>query len=206
MAVGDLLSVQVVGASATQVAINTVHYQVVAEAGAGVPVGIIATQMDTLLHAAYKALMSAQATYRGVMVTKIWPLPRSVRGEENQNAAIGQVAGDGLPWQVSGVLSFSTAFGGAKYRGRVYIPFPGEADNDNTQAPIAGYVTRLTTLLNLWLASQVINNGGNSVTITPGIYHRGDHTFTPFNTGLAKQLWATQRRRGNYGRENAPPI
>ena len=46
-------------------------------------------------------------------------------------------------------------------------------------------------------------SGGNTATLIPVIFHRGNGTTTDITLCKPRPLWATQRRRGDFGRINA---
>src|SRR3546814_8120191 len=52
------------------------------------------------------------------------------------------LGGDLLPGQVCGMVTKLTAAAGRRFRGRVYVPFPLETDNDGI-VPSAAYVARI---------------------------------------------------------------
>jgi hypothetical protein len=206
MQVNDIVQVQIVTSTTTQLGLNTVHYLVTAVGGAGVDTTDVATFMDGIFAGPVKNLLSEEARYEGILATKIWPQPRSVRGKSTAGAGIGATVGDGLPWQVSGVITIATLLGGRKYRGRMFVPFASESDNDNNIRPVAGYVARLNALAALLVVTQNIVVGANSNTLVPVLYHRGDHSTTPIETATGRDLWGTQRRRGGFGQQNVLPL
>jgi len=48
--------------------------------------------------------------------------------------------------------------------------------------------------------------GGNDATLLPVVFHRATNTGNDITSYLVRPVWATQRRRGAYGRQNVPPF
>lgn len=204
-AVDDIWQLRVGCYSPVQAGINVVNYKILSIAGGGLSDVQLATSLDALLESSYKAAMSVSATYYGVSLQRISPLPKTAAVIIDANEGAGTVAGDILPLQVSGLFSFQTLLAGPKYRGRIYIPFPGEASNDTDGTPTGAYRTLVAAIAaDLFQVSHT--SGGQTTNINPVIWHRATGTSTECVGGLVRAKWATQRRRGAYGRVNAPPF
>lgn len=191
-----------------QAAINTFHYKVGALNGAPKDVDVIDV-FDNALAPLYKTLLNANAHYRGVSLSRVFPAPRTKPVVRVVNDGPGVVAGDLLPSQVCGIISATTDFAGPKYRGRAYIPFPGEVDNLVGAVPTATYVASAQLLANKvfgqWLGIGLVA-GVNDVTLDPVIFHRTGATSDLITGSKSKAAWATQRKRGAYGRLNPIPF
>jgi hypothetical protein len=205
-----------------QAACNVRYYLLVSHAGNGASQDAVAAAIDAEVATDLKPLMSSAAEYLGSTTQRVWPTPPTVASFLQTARGFGAVTGDPLPKQVSGLIMLRTEFAGRKYRGRMYVPFPGEADNDATTKPSAGYQARLVTLGNSLVAdvnagaapdTSVLQPGlpGRTKTPVPGDPDRFTYplngTFVPFidNFGL-RTIWATQRRRGDFGRKNVSPF
>jgi len=210
MPVGDIFRVRIACQSVAQGSINVLHYRLASlGAGTGQPsVTEIATQLDAHWFLSFKALVDDAHQYRGTGVQLIFPPPPAVEGTATANAGAGHVVGgDALPKQVAGLISWRTAFAGRRYRGRSFIPFPGESDNSEQQVPTAGYVTRLATLAGKIAIPPLITSiSGANANLELVIWHRDSSTYTPVNNYIVRSFWATQRRRGDFGRPNAAPF
>lgn len=160
----------------------------------------------------YKALISQSATYRGSRASfreanglfdTAWEI-------ETFNQGVGGVLGDPLPKQVSGIVTRLGVFKGRKHRGRVYVPFPGEASNDPVEGrPNNTYLTALSTYGQKITDPLAVNNLGNTATLLPGhivTVAPGNNQFHEWVSYVHRPYWATQRRRGDYGKENESPI
>jgi hypothetical protein len=111
-----------------------------------------------------------------------------------------------LPGQVSGMLTKRTGFPGRSGRGRIYIPFPSDAFVEPTNnVPTAAYVGKLQQIANFYAADFSFVAGGTSYTFQPVLFRKKTKTVTPLTAVQTRPRWATQRRRGNYGRVNVPP-
>lgn len=206
LAGGDICRLRVACYTANQVGINVAHFQVTSVTGTSRNDAQVADDFNTSLAPRYKTALSAQARFRGVSFQRILPLPPTFPQIVTTLDGVGLVAGDMLATQTSGIVSAKTEFAGAKYRGRVYIPFPGEASSDVNGIPIAQYVTDIEDIGEELYTPVVLGAGGNTVTLTPCIFHRATGTATKIDGFTARQKWATQRRRGSFGQVNPTPF
>jgi len=166
-----------------------------------------ADQLATFIQGNYAALLSTLATFWGVSVQAVPPTAPSPPANSAGAPVPGTAAGDMLPSQTSGIITLRTAAIGRRNRGRVYVPFPAEADSSPQGRPTVGYIGRLGNLAAQLTLPLTIAAGGGTAIVEPVIYHRLDTppTSTFITAAVARPLWATQRRRGDYGRPNPPP-
>lgn len=156
-------------------------------------------------------LLNSQAQYRGLIMydTDAIPLPTPIYSTEGADS--GTAGGDPLPGQVSGIITLRSTIAGRAGRGRKYVPFPGENDNDGSTgfpAPVVDYKDRLEDLAPLFGSSFVFedpDNPGVTIDLDGVLYQDGDPTYFITST-VARRAWASQRRRGSYGRANIPPF
>lgn len=184
--------------------------------GTGATLASFATVLAAQVGAALKACIASTAQYRGFSLKKMTPLPPSVATINTTNQGAGGVVGDVLPRQVRGIITLNTAFAGRPWRGRVYVPFPAEPDNDADATPSAGYLTRLETLGTSLIGSYpAVGAGGNTsdfhaVMIRKTWDQFGNLTAVQFRADIlsriARERWATQRRSGTYGSPNISPV
>jgi hypothetical protein len=195
----------------SQVGINVMHWQVTSTVGVGVSQQLIAAALDTRIAALYKNLISSSVTYRGVIIQKVWPLPRVVAEFSVASTSGGSTAATQAPTQVAGLVSFRTAKAGRAFRGRMYLPFLGSGSIDAGGNATAPYVTALQAFATALIPALTVTSAGNSNTMTPQIYHPRGYGAPPVNlhsvdtivSATASPLLATIRRRGNYGRSNS---
>lgn len=202
----NVLAVRVWTTDGDQAAVNTIHYQVTAVAGSSITDSDAAAAFDERIEAPYKAVLTTSSTYNGVQVSILTTPPAATVNHVVQ-AGPGTVEGDTLPRQTCGLISYYTNLGGRKYRGRNYIAFPPELYNETgTGTPTSAYKSLLLTLAEALCFELTVTVGSDQVTLTPVIYHEADKLTTDITSRVPRQKWATQRRRGSYGRPNASPI
>jgi len=202
----DLLEVTVVCRLEPQTAMNVYHYRASAIITGGATLGEIVSAIDSAFKPVMRPLVNPAATYRGVFMRDLTsPFDRPAFTIDGSSVGTG-TAGDLLPQQTCGLVTKYTQFGGRAFRGRTYVPFPGEADNEADNSPSAAYQAKLATLATLILASQVVVGVTGSTTIVPVIYHVGTGGANDITETKARSEWATQRRRASRGAPNIDPF
>jgi hypothetical protein len=211
MPVNDILAVRVEATIAEQTAVNVRTFRVDNETAPVPSFADIAAHFEGIMAPIYKQLMSSAATFNGVAVRKIFPLPSLMEGISDAAAGPGERLAEALPRQTCGLITLRTLFAGRAFRGRVYVPFPGEDENELGGLPNAGYLSVLDTLGAAWIAPRTVVVGAGSIGLVSGIFHRAkvppspiDNTFTPVVAFTTRGGWATQTRRGSFGRPNPP--
>lgn len=209
----DVLLVTLASYTPSQAGLNNLHYIVLDTSGGGVTLAELANAIDALVAAPMKAWLGTNARWRGVSVRNLAP-PATPGYAETGSDGPG-LAGAGLPTQTSGLITLKTAVGGPGGRGRIYPPFPGQdfvADTGGMN--LAG----LTALVDLCAAIPVLRNftafGGGTcrlqLVVASSLLHweAGVPLPTPLSvTELKPQgAFATQRRRGQFGRINPEPF
>lgn len=203
---GDVYEARICCVRGLQAALNVRHYLCVAVAGGGVSDLEFAGALDVLLAPLYKAILSGAANYRGVGVKRISPGPVTAEVSHTGNNGPGTVAGDPLPSQISGIITWSTGLAQRTRRGRSYIPFPAEADSDVLSVPSASYLTRMLAITDALRNDISVGTGANTATFSPVVYSRKLNSAAHITSGLAANRWATQRSRGPFGRTNPAPF
>lgn len=204
--VGDIYEVRFVCELPPQISVNVWHMRVSAVTGAGANDQAIADSIDTRMSMAFKGLLSDDAVYRGVGSKKISPAPLGVEFVGNLGAGAGTNIGVPLPKQITGLITKRTLFPGGQGRGRMYVPFPNEENSEAPGVPTVAYRNLMATLANLFVGNQTAGPIGNQVTFVYGVYSRVSSTFSDITGGIVRAKWATQRRRGDYGRSNVAPF
>jgi len=203
---GDLLIVRIAMFHTDQAGLNIRHYRVSNSQGAGVTDQEVVDALDLLYEFDYKASLSSAATYRGVSVQKFLPAPPLQAVFSTVSAGIGGLVGDPLPKQVAGLVTLRTQFAGRKFRGRMYIPFPSESVNEVDTQPSAAYIASIAAIGTNMIAQQSIGLAPDTADVTPVLFHRLGGTTDDLTSRVASPLWATQRRRGDFGRKNILPF
>lgn len=210
---GMLVSARFWTADSEQASINVINYRVPSVTGVATTDQDMANYLDLQMASVYKPLIYNAANYRGVQVAILGVTPRPATVFSNTHAGAGTAGATGLPRQTCGLVSYQTALGGRRFRGRTYLPFPTTADNQTNGTPTPGYLTLLTNWLAQLFASNTVPNAGatGSAAILPVLNHRAGKTpipatVTDITHSTVSPSWATQRRRGSFGRANSVPI
>ena len=202
---GNFYQVRVLAVLAPQIALNVFHYDVTATTGTGATEAQIALAFDNLLAAAYKAVMANPATYRGVGTKKVYPT-QGLESISIANVGVGTGGANTLPFQTAALLHIQTALAGRKGRGRAYLPFPPVAGATAGGEMAAGYVALCDAVGTALKTGVTAGGGGNTNTFTLGVYHRQTSAMDLWTSVACMAKWATQRRRGDYGRPNVAPF
>jgi hypothetical protein len=212
---GDLLKVSVYCTNNEQASVNTFWYSVIGVGSPDASDKDMATLLDTgFLNTAMPPILNNLTRYNGVEVQIYRPAGGLY---VIFNAAISIVgAGNGtggsvaLPRQTAGLTDWRTTFAGRAYRGRTYWPFPSVSHDIGDGTPTAAYIALLTTLTNGFLNFTNVTGTGTA-TVALIMRHRKNKAGTIpipslITTGTSLNKWATQRRRGSFGRPNVSPI
>lgn len=204
---GDILKVTVVCQGLQgQVALPSVHYVV------GITVGApqdqdMANAIDAFVAATYLPLMANTASYVGTIAQVIFPLP--VQQRVVANVAVGPGTGGATPMaqQVAPIISFATPLTGPAQRGRWFQPFvPDNIISGLTGELINTYKATLQNWASFLLTLATIGAGANVAAVNLCIFHRDSGTFDIVSSAKAERLVGTQKRRGNFGKQNVSPI
>lgn len=206
LVLGDIIELKVGTFCLNQAGINVLHYRV-AVPDVNITLDEVAQAFDVELAPKMKAVIAANATYYGTRAQIIHPTPVSVAFVSATAVGPGTLGnGNAMPTQVSGVATKLTDVAGRKYRGRMYLPFPGEIDDDGTTStPTAGYVTDAEAVASFLLDPVAGIVGLGAVELTPIIWHRSTSTWNEITSWRVNDKWGTQRRRGAYGQANTYP-
>jgi hypothetical protein len=126
----------------------------------------------------------------------------------NSYSGPGTGGANALPLAVCGLGHLRSGGIGRSGRGRAYLPFPSTAfATPATSEPTAAYITAATTLLENLATIEEFGSGGNVADVDLIVFNR-NAAFAGGNPGPAvttwnvSPLWATQHRRGDFGRTN----
>lgn len=209
VATGDILLYQMVCQQSEQVAYTGIHYRVGTVNLPAPTLGELVQGLDQVFASLIKNLVSSEAQYKGSILRRVWPKPPSPMAGVIDAAGPGLVVGTLMARQVSGVISKVTALAGRAYRGRCYTPFPAIASNVSNGVPTPVFLTALNALATELAEVQTIIAVA-PVDLHPVIYHKGpkppEGTYHDLIGTKGRQFWATQRRRGSFGRPNSSPI
>lgn len=189
-----------------QTSINVRHLRVDTVSGTGATPQQLADALSNGIGTVLKPLLSSGATFRGAGVRVIWPLPVTVETLSNAGNGLGAAGGTAQARQTCGLISLRTPLAGRANRGRFYVPFPGGNDNAIGAIPSTTYQTNLAVLMGYLVATVTAGTVPNTNNFVPIIWHRQAKFSTDITSGTINNKWATQRRRGSYGRPNSSPI
>jgi len=206
LAPGDIMKCRVWCADAEQASVNTYYFLV---NDIGTPAATdsdLAQGLDTLLAPLYKAIITNDASYRGVEVQIASQIPLPVPQFWATHTGAGTAGTPGLPRQAAGLVSFRTTLAGPGHRGRVFLPFVAAASNRAPGQTTTTYIDDVTDLMNALTNYSAVSSGGRTATVQFGIFSKKNSNFFALENFIVAAGWATQRRRGSYGRPNVSPI
>ncbi len=212
LAVDDIVEVTTYCKANDQLGLNVFHYKVTQNA--------LNNSLGRVVESLEGGAAAASATLRSLMPTicafagwsvRIYNPGPSILYYDTTGIGAGTVTGDLLPRQCAGLISKRVNVAGRRKGGRFYMPFPGELDNAETSIPTDGYLARLGDLA-AELLGALTDSGGNILavpvvakkTIVAGVTNIS--TTRQIIAMNPKQKWATQRRRGSFGRTNVSPF
>jgi hypothetical protein len=202
---GDIVESVTYTSYGSQIGAIVRHWVIGSTTGAGGTDQALVNVLSAAIGPPLKALMNNQAVYQKTRLAKILPLPRLAFVESSLGFGNGGVGGDILPQQSSGLISLRSQLAGRAHRGRAFIPFPSETDSNIAGVPALGYQTNLQAMGVVLATSYVFGNAPDQGQAFPAIYHRVTFNVTQISGFVIRVGWATQRRRGTFGRPNVLP-
>lgn len=197
-----------------QVGINVVYYEIGTVVG-GISDADFAHIRSTFHAGPYKGWLSSRSRYdgTGIKIVDPDPFPEILSASGNGPGVAGAMQ---TPTQVSGLIRFGSAttvlghtLPPKKYipKGRIYIPFPAQQWADDDGLMKASAVTALGLIRDTFPMTDVavgaLGTAPYSLKIKTG------STLVPYVQVTSRgipQLFATQRRRGDFGKINASPF
>lgn len=204
---GDQLEMRIYCYTPSQISVNTIHYYVpTVPVTFGATVLEIAFVLNAIIAPLFKGLIASTARYRGLSLQKI-NAPARVPEVAKTLDGPGTGSSGLTPTQVCGIVHFKTSLAGPANRGRLYLPFVDLSDVTSAGAPGAAYITAINTLFTALGTSDTIVGAGGSTRIDMTIRHKANPLVnTPVESIEPGTKFATQRKRGMYGRTNATPL
>jgi len=207
LASGNLVQVRVWCNQLEQSSVNTFYYRV------GTVIGIVtdqnlANQIDAVIAPLMKPILQNNADYQGVTAQILNATPRPIPVQSTSNAGPGTGGAVGLPRQACGFTRWLTDFAGPRNRGRTYWPFPGTASDQDQGVPSDAYLNDLTDLVSGLRTFDSVSGDdpGDSAGTVMVIHSQFVPSPVPIRTGVSIRKWATQRKRGSFGRANSSPL
>lgn len=206
LAAGNVLRMRAWFTIAEQAAVATWCYKVGTITGSLV-LSDVAISFDSIMHVKLKAMVTSQARYNGIQcyLLNTLPLPRPQDVTANAGACTaGPIA---LPRQSTGITSWFTDFAGPGNRGRTYWPFPPASGDETIGEPNAAYIAAVDDVCGDLKNNIVFTGSGGSANGILSLFVKRTPTAPiPIREFLTHPKYATQKRRGSYGRTNASPI
>jgi len=207
--VDDVIQNRAWSADSEQAAVNTIYYECLTTDGAFTDQDFV-DYMDSIWGTHFPPLLANTAGYSGATAQIMhFPYAEDATVFQSASAATGTAGAIGLPRQASAIISWYGTGAGPRNRGRLYIPFPASADDEGNGNPTAGYLARLGTLATNLKSVSSITQGGHTASFRLVIFHRAtappNWTEDVFRYTI-KDKWATQKRRGDYGKANSGPF
>jgi hypothetical protein len=207
---GDLINFRVWCTSGAQASVNTFWYLCGLETGT-VDLNQAAAAFDSLIATMLKGIIASTAAYKGVQCyVKRTPIPNP--GKSVAGAGVGTATGSEVAPQICGLTRWNTDFAGAGFRGRTYWPFPTTVQDAVGGIPTSTYLTAIGTLATAIQNFALINPGGGDQIVVGLVLHHSSRKVGPvpaptaIDANSSIPLWATMRKRGNFGRPNSSPI
>ena len=153
-----------------------------------------------------KDCMSSGARYEGMSIQLISQPPAPKQISTNANG-VGNRTGDLLPPAVTGLINFKSDIATRRGRGRMYVPFPCEIDNDANGHPSAQVKSNMQTMADYFANIRDIVVAGDTVaTLKPVLVNRVNLATIQIKLGTARGEWASCRRRSFIRHGDVAPI
>lgn len=201
---GQIMQIRIITRLDAQVAYNVLHYRCIGFLGVGILPSDFAAAVKTGLTGNWPPIITTPASFRGIGAQQ------ATAPKDGEVYSVANLAGTGganpLPKQVAGLASIYDGQAGRKHRGRIYFPFPDASAVTPDGVPIAAYKTALQVVMTFLTGPIVVTVGANQSTMALSVFHKLVGTADPVTVGVIRSVFATQRRRGDYGKANVSPI
>jgi len=167
-----------------------------------------AATFDGLMAPLYKPILTSSATYRGVSGRIIFPvINKTIEFASIANVGPGTSGAISAPTQTCGLITKRTGILGPGGRGRNYLPFMSTNDIDTGGVPAPAYLANVAPLAAIYQTPIIVPGaGGGTATFTPYVWSYTANAGQAVLTCTAVSKFATQKRRGEFGRPNALPF
>lgn len=204
--VGDIVEFTTICKLQNQYVYNVLHFAVTAVAGGSQTDAQFSTQMDAVVAPLYRGMLPPGNSYYGSK-TQVIKAGRFDPVFNAVNRGAGTFLGaETLPTQIAAVANFKTGIASRSTRGRTYLPAATETDNQATGLPSAAYMALVDALFVAINGVTTIVTGGNSASISWGVYSRKLDVVFPITSVTVRSAWGTQRKRSQIGPGDAAPF
>jgi len=201
----DKIEVTYFCVASEQIGVNVVHYDV--SAVVGTPTyEELADDLTTSVADDFKPWLSDNANYSGLKIRLVGETPAPAPVYTAGGAGVG-TGGATLPRQLAGLIRKRLDLAGPQGRGRMYVPFPGADMQENGAVSAAGQAQLGLIRAAVFGAagSIALTPGTGSCTLAPVLWNRATDSFSGLVSTQISPQFATQLRRGYFGRPNALP-
>lgn len=205
---GQVVRAQFYCSMNAQLSINSRYWILAVASGVTqIPSQSLADHLSTQVSGLFKDAMSENATYRGTRVSQT-ETPATLKPSDSIiGFGAGTVLANALPSQCAGLIRYSSNNAGRRGEGRNYIPFATSEDITATGDCAAGYGLKLVAIAGELGAPQVVAVPGGSGTFNPVLWSRTMVGPPPnVTTSTTATGFATQRKRGYFGKTNSFPF
>lgn len=202
--IDDTLRITVFCVAGEQVSNNVFYKRVTATTGESLELNELASLAANAYSFLWTPMMSVYSAFYGVKVELVVPIAIPQWGFFALNV-VGDANQPLLPRQSAGIVTWRTSLVGKRYRGRTYFPFPSTLHCESDGTPTPGYKVLLEDVIDVFAQNEVLTGAGGSVTWRTSVYSRINQGSYPVQSGTARDKFATQRRRGSYGKANSLP-
>jgi hypothetical protein len=206
LSVGDTMVVTIVTA-ASDIALNRLAYEITALVSGAPTDQDFVTAFSTAIATDWRALLGSNCVYEGCIGTLHafgTPTPFA-KVESTAGTGAGTFGSNMSSAQTAGLIAWHTPRAGPAHRGRMYVPGVPQGAYASNEKPSVGYQTALDTfaanILNFTLAAS----GGRSASCQFCLRNRTG-TLQVVTGFASRPKWATQKRRGDYGRPTGSPL
>lgn len=178
--------------------------------GSGVSLTTIAGKILTNYQTAFPNMHASQVVLNGVSCELLTsPTGRVAQSViVTDNVTTGLIVGDTAPSQVAVVVRKVTGFAGRAERGRLFVPFVPDDKLDANGELIPPFGAVLAGLCTIIFGPDNATVGPDTTSWIPVLLHKTPRltpiSFTLLDGFAGTERLGTQRRRGDYGKLNAP--
>lgn len=204
--VADIVETRIYCTLGDQCSCNVSYWVCTAKTALGVSDQEWSIAHESAIHTTFKALISTPAFFRGVESRIKTITPKPAAASSNAHAGAGTAGATACPRQTAGLITTYTPYAGAAGRGRIYVPFPSVSDDTGSGSPTAGYITKLNAAATWLYSSTTVVGLSGTADMYPALWRPPSGFWVAITSWLSRDKWATQKRRGDYGRPNQSPI
>lgn len=203
---GDRLQVKAYCTDNSQTSVNTFYLLVTSIVSGALTDQLAINVIEAALAPLFKPILNNGASWDGATLRAANHVPLPVAAFSNANAGAGTGGAIGLPKQTCGLTSWRTDLAGPAFRGRTYWPFPSTDLNHFDGKPTPAALALYDDIGAFFDTLASITSGANQIDVDYVLWSKRHLVTVPITSRIQENRWATQRKRGDYGRPNVPPF